>query len=155
MDKSARLALLAGLDFSAPPKSGPPKPKKPAPARRRVHYIPGETRATVGVDGFRPMDVAAYRRKLYANSEPRNLTPPQFLSPSGGTTSERRTEHVPVGSDPHYPEKWRQEKTQLAIECATEKYLESFLLNLLTAQYRTWRIGGWTWREFTPNPITI
>jgi hypothetical protein len=79
IDKARRAALLAGLIL---PSAAPPTPK-PSPPRRR--FLPGETRATCGIDGFREMDVATYLlqlsdrarcRELYSNTEPRDLVPP-------------------------------------------------------------------------------
>lgn len=153
---SDRLALLNGLSLRPATPAAPPKRERASiPAQKRAHYLPGESRLTCGVSGFQPLDVAAYRRRLYANSEPRNLTPPQFLGSSGGSSSERTTEHVPVGSDPHYPAVWREEKAQLKTDCSSEQYRERFLLSLLTAAYHIWRIPGWTYREDRSAPLTI
>ena len=153
MNKSQREALLSGLNLLSPKKEKPKARRAKSPRTPRPQFLPGEKRANVGPAGFQEMDIARYKRRLYANSEPRNLTPPQFLSPSGGSSSERKTEHVPVGSDPHYPEVWRKEKANLKSACLSEEYREKFLLSLLTASYRVWTIGPWVWKENSSKPL--
>jgi len=56
----------------------PPAPRPPSPK-----FLPGESRATCGIEGFKPFDTAAYCRKLYANADPRNLVPAQHECPKG------------------------------------------------------------------------
>lgn len=117
LSRPERATLLAGLVIdpealaaSTKKPGGKRKPRNktkastspPPPSYPRAHFLPGESRANCGPAGFTelktpPIDPRAYRRKLYANSEPRNLVPPQFLTPEGRVTSERKR-HDPLSS---------------------------------------------------------
>lgn len=157
-----------------PPRStllkGKVEPSATTTKPRKRRFLPGESRATVGVDGFKPMDVEAYIRRLYANSEPRNLTPPQYLNKTlkreEQIVSERRhkdpsknREWTFLGSDPHFPTLWKKERRRLHHECCTERYCEKFLLRVMNAEYRHWRFGTWLWREIdmniSPTKLTV
>lgn len=155
---SDRANLLAGLNLT--PKTASSLPIPPPRKKRTRRFLPGESRATCGLSGFRELNVRSYLRSIYSNAEPRNLTPPQFLDNTGGITSERKhssssqsREWTFLGSDPHFPATWKKIKSALDIECASERYREKFFLSLLCASYHTWTIGAWSWREDQSTPL--
>jgi len=118
---------------------------------KKPKFLPGETRATVGSDGFRELSHRAraetYRRKLYANSEPRNCT-----------VLHHTQEHPPVkiGNgqySPHYLDSlYRDTLVKRDLQCNTAHYINRLHERLSVAAYRTWTVGRWTWCEMTCLP---
>ena len=135
-----KLTLTPNMVLAAQAKATT-KPAATKPAPRKSKFLPGETRATVGLDGFRPLDVDSYVRKLYANSEPRNLTPPRTHCPKGIEPHPRNPQDIPCAQRTHLLTR----HAQFLASC----YIAKLLCNLHCASYRKWTVGGWTWREET------
>jgi hypothetical protein len=116
------------------------------PKRKQPKFLPGETRATCGIDGFRQLEVAAYMRRLYANSECRNLTPPQHIN-------DREPERL--GTSSYSVDEFKCRKNRmtehLISECLCALYVNHLHENLHTAHYRRWELAQWSWNEQFAN----
>ena len=124
---------------------GQPPAPKPAP-RANPKFLPGETRATVGIDGFQDKKPAPW-------SDLRNLTKPQFIG-------DREPPRGISAFDPHSIHTLYNrglERIHRA-ECF-EHYLAQFLLKCETREYWTWRVNGWHYcelmRDISPREIRI
>ena len=118
---SRRRQLLDALELFDGPEPGTRNPKTPKPPKPR--FLPGESRATCGVQGFREINPATFRRQLYANDEPRNLVPPQYTVPLGPGDNT-----FPASTQPcaHL-----HNRLSLAAEHRAAQYINRFLTNLL------------------------
>lgn len=186
IDPTRRAAILSLLQIGpSQPDSSQPGSSQPGsshaeallslatPPRPRPVFLPGERRSNVGVDGFKPIDPdrltpRAYLARLSASPEPRNLTPPQHLTPSGQISSERigrlnhhgqRMGEVTIGSDPHpfsvFP---CTDHTQTIRRRAMfDHYRASFISHILSSHYANWRLGPWSWSQLLSGayPLSI
>ena len=125
------------LEESSPEKS-------PIPPSRTRKFLPGETRATCGPDGFRDLQPATaelYRRKIYSDPNERNLTPPRYTAP------------INIGDDSYSPYQLQNMHQTGLVKTTRQCFAEDYILrlheHLHCASYRMWSINGWTWRQET------
>jgi hypothetical protein len=139
---------LRKLKLASEAKPASSKPRSSAPRVKR--FLPGETRATVGAEGFRDLRPDTYgratvRNVLYGQGGliERDLNPP------------RHTAHVNIGGEEISP--WSldcHQKTSIHRLCRQKQgaeYINKFLTSLLHAEYRVWSINGWTYRQVTAD----
>lgn len=179
--KASLLAALGAISINtapviARPKStkptSPPPPRIPlldpdldlfgeasSPKRRKSsRFLPGESRANCGPDGFRDLNHQEYFSRLsflssLRESPVRNLTPPQHLDERGRIISGREREVTfGLGAFPadSFPCQDLTNRKGLLASVNTLHYINSFLLNLTLAEYPR----GETFR-FSPLSITI
>lgn len=119
-------------------------PKKPSQPRGR--FLPGESRATVGADGFQPLQpresygrarVTGIHYGVNGQITERDLAKPQLSC------------RVNIGDEQVSP--WEldcAQKTGLHKLCCQLKgaeYRAQFLIRIMTAEYVIWRLGPWTY----------
>ena len=114
-----------------------------SPPQKQRKFLPGESRANCGVEGFR--DLRPREAPFHRESEPvRNLTPPRFEAKVAITEDDYIS--------PWQLETWeRKSLIRANRQCLAEIYINRMLESLHAAGYQTWRVGGWSYSQATSS----
>ena len=121
------------------------KPKSAPAQRTKAKFLPGESRATVGSDGFRDF----IPRETYGRFTRRNQNYNNGRLVEQDLARPVLNCHINIGGEAFSP--WEldcAERTTLKKLCCQLKgaeYRARFLQSILTAEYVIWRLGNWAY----------